>query len=235
MFGFLIEERRNRRDPEEHPSPETLTAYQANELSSEEDERVQGHIAICEHCTEMLLELEEFLEPPAMAAEPAADFEAAADSKRLQPGLDEERQRRSQAPRRSARPLTYAMVAALLVATLGISVYTLSNRPERLQTLEPLNSYRSGTSAMEVVQLPVTLLLKLPTKTPYPEYQAKLRDQNGHLVREFSKLRESRSFDLELPLDQGTLDSGEYRIELLGLSDGRSDLAGEYAFKVAGR
>ena len=61
LFDFLVEEGSHRQDPEDHPSPETLTAYQANELSPEEDERIQGHLAACRHCTEMLLELEEFL------------------------------------------------------------------------------------------------------------------------------------------------------------------------------
>ncbi len=87
MLGFLGEDGRQRRDPEEHPSPEELSAYQANELTPEEDERIQDHLAVCQHCTELLLDLEEFLEPPAVAAEPAADFEAAADWKRLREGM----------------------------------------------------------------------------------------------------------------------------------------------------
>jgi Putative zinc-finger len=63
MLGFLAEEGSQRRDPEEHPDPETLTAYQANELSEEEDGRIQDHLAVCRHCTELLLDLEEFLQP----------------------------------------------------------------------------------------------------------------------------------------------------------------------------
>src|SRR3954471_7094568 len=82
MLGFLGEDR-NRPDPEEHPDPETLTAYQANELSPEEDERIQDHLAVCQHCTELLLDLEEFLQPPESGVEPAADFEAAVDWRRL--------------------------------------------------------------------------------------------------------------------------------------------------------
>ena len=35
MLGFLAEDGRQRRDPEEHPSPEELSAYQANELTPE--------------------------------------------------------------------------------------------------------------------------------------------------------------------------------------------------------
>ena len=86
LLGFLAEDGHRRRDPEEHPSPRDLTAYQANELSPAEDERIQSHLAACTHCTELLLELDEFLKPPA-AAEPVADFEAAADWRRLQAGM----------------------------------------------------------------------------------------------------------------------------------------------------
>src|SRR5947199_8385154 len=107
MHGFLAEERRDLRDPEEHPSPETLTAYQANELSPEEDERIQGHLRLCRHCTQMLLDLEAFLRPAEVGAEPAADFEAAADWRKLRegvaPGAGEKRQ--TPAPGRENRLL----------------------------------------------------------------------------------------------------------------------------------
>jgi hypothetical protein len=83
MLGFLGEEGRHRRDPEEHPSPEILTAYQANKLTPEEDLRIQDHLAVCHHCTELLLDLEEFLRAPVETAEPADEFKAAADWKRL--------------------------------------------------------------------------------------------------------------------------------------------------------
>ena len=112
MLGFLGEDGRQRRDPEEHPSPEELSAYQANELTPEEDERIQDHLAVCEHCTELLLDLEEFLKPAAVAAEPAADFEAAADWKRLRDHLPQPAQADV------AKALPYLFAASLIGALI---------------------------------------------------------------------------------------------------------------------
>jgi len=222
MLGFLGEERRNLRDPEEHPSPEALTAYQANELSQEEDERIQSHLAQCRHCTEMLLELEEFLQPAAVEAAPAADFEVAADWRRLRSRMH-----------RSRRQLAYAMAAVLLLAVVGLSIYTLSPGPERrFQTLEPLNSTRGPAEAIEAVELPVTLVLRSPAESSYPEYRAELRDDHGVVIRQLSPLRESRPFEVEVPLGRRDLNPGEYRVKLLGVKGREVEPVGEYVFKV---
>jgi Putative zinc-finger len=221
MLGFFAEEGRNRRDPGEHLSPEALTAYHAHELSPEEDERIQTHLAACQHCTEMLLELEAFLRPSEVRAETVADFEAEADWRRLRSRL-----------RGAKSRLTYAMAAVLLMAVVGLSIYALLHSPERLHTLEPLNSFRGRTGAADVVELPVTLLLKSPAKTPYPEYRADLRNERGDLIKTLPHLRESRSFDLEVPLERGELGPGEYRIELLRITGRTADRVGEYAFQV---
>lgn len=221
MLGFLGEEERNPRDPEEHPSPETLTAYQANELSQEEDERIQSHLAQCRHCTEMLLELEEFLQPADREAAPAADFEMAADWRKLRSRM-----------RGRKRRLTYAMAAVLLLAVVGLSIYTLSREPERFATLEPLNSTRGPAEAIAVVELPVTLVLKSQAESSYPEYRADLLDDHGRLIRELSHLQGSQSFEVEIPLGRRALKRGKYRVKLLGVKGRGADPVGEYVFKV---
>ena len=217
VFDFLSGDR-NRRDPEEHPSPEALTAYQANELSPEENERIQEHLAICRHCTEMLLELEEFLRPSEVEEEPAGALETE-DWRRLR-------------LRDSRRRLAYAIAVACFLAVVGLSLYNWSRGPERLHTLEPLNSYRSQVGPVEVIELPVTLLLKSPSKSPYPHYKVDLLDSHGRLIRQLSRLQETRFFDLEVPLSRGDLDPGEYRVRLLGVKGQEVDLVGEYAFEV---
>jgi hypothetical protein len=222
MLGFLAEEGRNLRDPQEHPSPETLTAYQAKELSPEEDERIQSHLGVCRHCTEMLLELEEeFLPPVEVGVAPAADFEAAADWRKLRS--------RMKGPKRR---LTYAVAAVLLLTVVGLSIYALSRGPERFKTLEPLGSYRSPAGEIEVVELPVTLVLRSSVRSHYPEYRAELLDEHNHRIREFPHLQESRPFEVEVPLGRRDLNPGEYRVRLLGVTDRGADPVGEYVFKV---
>lgn len=221
-LGFLAEEGRHRRDPEEHPSPETLTAYQSNELSPDEDERIQGHLAACRHCTEMLLELEEFLRPVEVGVAPAADFEAAVDWRKLRS--------RMRGPKR--RRLTYTMAAVFFLAVVGLSIYTLSRGPEKFKTLEPRGSTRGPAEAIEVVELPVTLVLRSSARSHYPEYRAEFLDEHDRPIRELSHLQESRPFEVEVPLGRRDLDTGKCRVRLLGVKDRGADPVGEYVFKV---
>jgi len=223
VFDFLAEERQDWRDPEEHPSPEALTAYQADELSPEEDERIQEHLGQCRHCTEMLLELEEFLRPEGVEEEPEADFEGAVDQGKLQPWWHGSKRRLT----------TYAVATVLFMAVFGLSIYNLSRGPERFKTLEPLDSERGRPGAVEVVQLPVTLLLKSPAKTAYPEYRAEFWS-GKRLARERFPLKQSPSFDVAVPLEGGDLDPGEYRIELQGVRNGTPSSVGSYVFRVVG-
>jgi putative zinc finger protein len=223
VFDFLAEERQDWRDPEEHPSPEALTAYQADELSPEEDERIQEHLAQCRHCTEMLLELEEFLQPEGVGEEPVADFEAEADQRKLRPQMHGSKRRLT----------TYAVAAVLFMAVFGLSIYTLSRSPEKFKTLEPLDSERGRPGAVEAVQLPVTLLLKSPAKTAYTEYRA-IFWSGKVLARERSPLKQSPSFDVAVPLEDDELAPGEYRIELQGVRNGTTSFVGRYVFRVVG-
>jgi len=222
-----------------HPSPEELSAYQANELTPEQDDAIQEHLADCSLCAEVLLDLERFLDLPRedRPREGVADFETAAEWGLLRSKLKDGRLFPEKVARRSSRRGTYAVAATILLAIVGLSLYTLSRSPERFQTLQPLDSRRGPSGDVETVQLPITLLLKSPVKTPYPEYRGELQDgPTGHQIREFPNLRESRSFDLEVPLERGSLEPGEYRIELMGLENGHPPKSlGTYAFKVVVR
>ncbi len=59
----LASEARRRQGPDAHPSPETLTAYHAGELTPAVEEGIQEHLAVCTHCTRLLLDLSTFLAP----------------------------------------------------------------------------------------------------------------------------------------------------------------------------
>jgi hypothetical protein len=65
-------------DPKEHPDPDRLYAYQANELTPEEDLEIQEHLAVCGHCTELLLDIQCFTAPPAQEEAGLSEFEQAA-------------------------------------------------------------------------------------------------------------------------------------------------------------
>jgi hypothetical protein len=224
-------------DPAEHPSDGTLSAYAEGKLAPEEELAVQEHLAICGRCQGLILEYASFVEVP--LAEPVGGvtvLEAAKEWRALQGRMDKDRSFDKRASLRPENRRIYLLAAAsVLVAILGIYFYTLSQGPMKVHTLEPLDSHRGPTVKPDAVELPVTLLLKSPTQNPYPEYRADLKDKGGRLLRTFAHLHEARTFDLEIPLERGAVEPGEYGIELQGLRQGQASLIAKYAFKVVER
>jgi len=218
-------------DPVEHPDPDRLHAYHAGELTSEEDLEVQEHLAVCGHCTELLLDIQCFTAPLGPEEAGLTEFERAAGWRLLRPRLDQDGFfSRGRRPRHRVA----AVAALFLLAVLGLSVYNLRRlaEPERSQSLEPLNSHRGGPSEVEEVKLPVRLVLRSPAETPFPEYRAEIHDFQGQTVRKVPRLRQNVSFEVELKLYRGDLQQGEYRLDLLGLRNGRPERVAEYGFRI---
>ncbi len=218
-------------DPEQHPDPDRLYAYQVGELTPEEDLEIQEHLALCGHCTELLLDDQSFMAPPTQEETGFSEFERAAGWRQLRARLDQDgffiRGRRHWRRSRIA-----AVAAVFVLAVLGVSIYlTHQAEPERFQTLNPLNSTRGESSEVEEVKPPVTLLLR-PAETPLAEYRAEIRDFQGRLVKRSSRLRQNSRFEVELPLDRGELPRGEYLLKLQGLRNGRLEKVGDYVFRV---
>ena len=186
MLGFLGEDGRHRRDPEEHPSPEELSAYQANELAPEEDERIQNHLAVCGHCTELLLDLEEFLKPATVVAEPVADFEAAADWPRLRDHLPQPAKARPR--KRFAQPLAASLAGALILLGLSFLQMISSHREEVTELRNQVAELRQPivnpqTISLrsirgEAFELPAdrTVWVNLETSAPKEYGEYKVRD-----------------------------------------------------------
>jgi hypothetical protein len=227
MLGFLAEDGRRRRDPEDHPSAETLTAYQANELTADEDERIQSHLAVCSHCTELLLDLNEFLQPPAAVA-PVADFEAAADWRKLRAGIERPE---SQVPMvRPHRPGFFASVrggytvaAALLILTVGQGVRNGElardlKKPQPLgapKTLTAEGSSRGSENpkADEPIVLPAQIVLSLSTDRPAPSYRLEISDpEKGKLQWSLDVPYQDGELSFNLP--KQSLPPGDYTLRV---------------------
>jgi len=246
MLGFFAEKRRNQRDPEEHLPPETLTAYQAGDLSPEEDERIQDHLAQCRHCTEMLLELEELLRPAEVGAESVADFEAETDWRKLQSRLSKP------AETRSPWPLKATLLAASLtggVLLLGFFSWEIYSQKEReviqlqSQVAElqqpvasppflPLRSVRGEGGALAVpAGRAVWLTFDTPVPDDYSEYRAQIMDEEGK-VRWAGTLNKDKEGKLPFLLINGYLEPGEYAVRLMGVRKGSLDLLQENRIRV---
>jgi len=142
---------------EAHPTPEDLAAYGAGELAMEQHERIKDHLAICESCSRLFLDLAEFERfEPAQSISPA-DAQAEVSWQRLRERLKEdggeadvERQEepRAEEPapvlaphpsrrrvpvwQRPAIPWALAAGLALFVLGLGMRVGSLREEVERL-------------------------------------------------------------------------------------------------------
>ncbi len=243
MLGFLAEDGRQRRDPEEHPSPEELSAYQANELTPEQDERIQDHLAVCQHCTELLLDLEEFLKPPAVATEPVVDFEAAADWRQLRDHLPQPAKAKPR--KRFAQPLAASLAGALILLGLSFLQMISSHREEvtelRSQVAElrqpivnpqtiSLRSIRG-----EAFELPAdrTVRVNLETSAPkeYGEYRVQIMDSEDKPIWE-KALRKDEHGKLTIIIPENFLKPGSYTFRLVGAHGGSLDLLEEYLARV---
>jgi len=243
MLGFLAEDGLNRHDPEEHPSPEKLSAYRANKLTPVEDERIQDHLVVCGHCTELLLDLEEFLKPATVAAEPVADFEAAADWRRLRDHLPQPAKAKSRT--RFAQLLAASLAGALILLGLSFLQMISSHREEvtelRNQVAElrqpivdpPAISLRSTRG--EAFDLPAdrTVRVNLETSAPkeYDEYRAQIIDSEHKPIWE-KTLHKDEHGKLTIIIPENFLKPGSYTFRLIGAHGGSLDLLEEYLARV---
>ncbi|HEX4959633.1 MAG TPA: zf-HC2 domain-containing protein [Thermoanaerobaculia bacterium] len=220
-------------DPEEHPHPDRLYAYHANELTPEEDLELQEHLALCGHCTELLLDIQGFSASPSEEPAGLSEFEQAADWRKLRTRLDQDGFfTRGRRPRQKI----VAVAAVFVLAVVGFSIYSLTRRVEAeipTVTLDPLNSTRGEAPAVVEVKPPVKLVLKSSAESPYPEYKAEIHELPGdRIVKSVSELHQNDSFEVEVRLGRGELKRGQYRLDLLGRSNGRLAEVASYAFRI---
>jgi hypothetical protein len=237
LLGFLAEEGRHRRDPDDHPSVETLTAYHANELSAEEDSRIQDHLLICRHCTELLLDLEEFLRPAEGQKPPAVDFEQAADWRRLReelPALVSQRQtepvQNNERLLRSLRTFK-VLAAALLAVTVGLTANALlQRRGFEILPYETLDLTTPRTEESSEAPLEIHLPYPLPyiTSGGYERYRLDILDEDKHV----KKSKETEFASGIVSLKESTLAPGQYMVEMYGLREGKAKLIGNRSILV---
>lgn len=211
-------------DSEEHPSVETLTAYHANELSPEEDARIQEHLASCRRCAEIVLDFDEFLAEPAGGPE-VANIETAAEWRKL-------RKRLPTKPETLAwRRWTPALAAVLTLAVVGL--YFMSRPDRQVTTLDSSESVRGGPLAV-IVPLSHDLVLRTESDGSHEEYRVEFQNLSTGKVTEVSGLKEDHPSEVLIRVPR-RLDPGEYEIRLWGIRDGGEDPAGTYFVKLEDR
>ncbi len=223
-----------------HLTADELVAYRGGELSQDEKERVQEHLAACPDCTSLLLDLAVFQEE---AGPPASEFEVAAVWRGVRQRAAEPKERVVARPPRWLQ----ALAASLLVATAALSFRAVTlerrlaeaNRPEINTPVEDLRApvARGGTPEPVTVTLEpgmrlFTLVLVPASRQDYPDYEVTLLRAGGSEVWSGRGFRKNRFGSFSLTLSRDLAGAGEYRVRLSGLEGDRRISLGEYNLRI---
>ncbi|MFY9822534.1 MAG: zf-HC2 domain-containing protein [Thermoanaerobaculia bacterium] len=247
LFARLSDESRGQ-DLDGHPAPEKLSAYQANELSPEEDAVIQEHLAHCTVCTELLLDLQRFLEPPSedLPREGVVDFETVAGWRELRGrmgGPESAEKEGSSWWTLGSRKRPY-LLAAMFVLALGLSIGTYYSRSQlpNAQGVIPVSlesevGERGGPEPPKVVALPeeeklVSFLLTVnlaPRPTP-PYFVTVRREQSPRVI--LSRTIDYYPEGFGLVIRSGLLTPGVYEISIEGRKTVPAEKIGLYHVKI---
>jgi hypothetical protein len=240
-----------------HPEPEMLAAYHAGELTEPEERRLQDHLVGCPECAALLLDLDGLADPGFGAGSLApADQEALWKSLQVEIGREEPAPASLApvVPLRRRSPSTRwlpALAAALLAATIGLSVWVASLRrtvaelslPQANAPVLDLDADAARGEGEEgaVVVSPgnrfLTLILTPAGERRYERYRVEIARAGGKAAwGHDGALNSSGSLSVTVPLP--ALGSGRFQVRLFGLdpgSPGGKELIEEHALRIDDR
>jgi hypothetical protein len=221
----------------EHPMPDELVDYQAGDLTLEEQERIQDHLAVCPACAQALLDVEAL--PQVELSEQAVG--AAWQRFQARSGAG-----RGLSLARTVWP--WSLAAALLVAVLGLSVEVARLQREvgrsagpqagaQLVELMPIGEDVQRSAGESTVQAPDwverwILVLYLRDEPVLPAYEPRITAADGHEVWRGAEMRPSSDGTLLLEVPRRFLPAGEYRIGLYGTGEHGRSLVAEYSLRL---
>lgn len=234
-----------RLDLDFHLSPPDLLNYHAGDVTGNERERIQDHLALCSVCARTLLDLESFpVIEPVREENRLSGLSLAAEWRRF----EEKARVRLPSTRRVVRTsprLAWAFAASLLVA-LGLSVWAgLLQRdlfaPKvdvYVADLTPRGvSHERSVASEEGIRVPywanrILLILNLTEVPPYPEYQVEIASvfEEGKGDRRKIHPGPDGNFTLEVP--RRLLAGAPHRLRLYGLRGNTSTLVAEYRVRI---
>lgn len=251
-----------REAPAEHPTPEDLTAYDANELTPEQDGHIQEHFLECRDCPELLLDYKVFSSPDAAAEEVPGLSESwiAASWESLRVRLAAEARKggwRSFLARlgRQRSPVTvaYAVAAVSLACMVWLSGWVASlyreagqmQEPQLNPTIATLHLTEPARGGREPEEIPVVvppdspsfLLVLVPLIEPTEtEHRLEIRSPKGRAVWSGGGLTRTADGTFVVGLSRRFLKAGRYRVRLLrDGGGGKPEVVEEYAMRLVYR
>jgi hypothetical protein len=214
-------------EPADHPSPDRWIAYHRGELSADEEEHLQEHLARCRDCFDLAAGAAELVRPD---AEPDAgeDVETAALWRLLRPQLDpppqnvREIREAAAVPRRPSRGsrLPTTLAASFFVALVGMTAWNLRQQSELKTLLAPQANV--ATLAIDGGERAAGPEPSIPTGPrmlvfhpgeDLPAWRLSIRDAATGRELSAHELRPDQNRALNLYLPEG-LPPGRYRLEL---------------------
>ncbi|HEX9943142.1 MAG TPA: zf-HC2 domain-containing protein [Thermoanaerobaculia bacterium] len=234
------------RGSEPHPDPDELAAYHAGELSPERESRIQDHLAACRECAALLLDLDSLADPGFGAGSGAAGKEDV--WQRLRDEAPMRKEGTASAPvvpfRRRTVPSSprwlQTLAAALLVATVGLSLWVSSLRrtvqelsqPQPAPVLVLSGAVRGEGSGRIGYSVPATAFATLILIPPPPRstrYRVVIERSSGEEVWSRGGLAPDENGYLGLKVSPRAMGPGDYRVRLLGPG---GEPIEEYALRV---
>lgn len=225
-----------RRVLSDHPMPDELVDYQAGDLTVEERERIQDHLALCPACAQAVLDVGPLPEVRLSPRKVAAEWERFQERTGAQPS----RRRFAPWPRSLAAALLFVVfLLTFEVGRLRREVGDLSGPHAGVQLVDLLpagEDVQRSADGEEAVQSPawvdrLILILNLGDDTGFPVYESRITAADGREVWRGADLRPSDgAFVLEVP--RRLLPAGEYRIGLYGSAAGRRAPVAEYKLRL---
>jgi putative zinc finger protein len=218
-----------------HPSPEELIAYQAGELSSVQEERLQAHFALCPDCTATVLDLGAFPNLELRVGAPGPLKDLIPDWQSVRERLSEEEPVDAMAQTRGSLPwrekLLVAVAASFFLATVGLS-YRVNTLEQRLVKGEvargnvPLFTLAAegvdrirGQEQVSVSSDRFNLMLFVANPGSYKDYSLEAvsgRDQRSVIWRLENLVPTSEGIFLISDVSRRELPPGPYLLRLYG-------------------
>jgi hypothetical protein len=230
-----------------HPTPEALSAYDADELPAEQDDAIQEHFLRCRECPELLLDLQEFAEPE-RAAPDLPDSLVATAWQALRARLGDEPWRSRLLRWLSTSRFAYALSAALLAtaAVLALWVSFLRGDLRRLEApqanvpvVELALETRGGAKPTRIT-LPAErerflLVLASNADASLKDYRIKIVTPSEREIWSQDGLTRAEDGSFSLALSRRFLPAGQYLIRIIGGAGGRARTLEEYPILLSFR